>query len=877
MGRRLFRALLRVLPFDFRADYGRELERTFEEEQQEASRLSERARVWTANIGAILAVGPREHLNQLRQDVRYALRGMRRSPGFVTVAVLTLALGSGVNTAIFSIVHAVLLKPLPYAEPDRLVTVMNSWDGSPRAALSEPEYLDYSERATSMEIAAIVPGFSTITGGAGDPQRVPSVSVSTNMFTVLGRQPALGRAFTPEDGRPGTTAVILSDSLWRERFGADPRIVGAAVTIQGAPRTVVGVLPPDLLMPVDLVSSSPARLVLPAVFDRAAPRHQRGGHFLTGIARLHPGVTIQAASAEMAGILAPLARQYPDEHDQGNFAITVNPLREELLGESRPVLLVLAGAVALVLLLACANVANLMLARGETRRRELAVRAALGASRFRMARQLFTEAVLLALAATCLGLVVAQWALSLVIATGPDALPRLTHVSLDRTVLGFAATLAIVTAVLFAMLPSLQLSRSRGSDMLKEGSRGSSARTRVRRALVVCQVSFAVVLLVAAGLLLKSFSRVLSVPGGFDAQDVLTARISVPAARYPGLPEVSSFFTRFTDGLATVPGVTHVGASSGLPLAVSSGDWSFDIEGRPRVNGRRPGAADWYVVTPGYFEALRIRLVSGRLPLASDTMGSPPVIFINETAARGIFPGADPVGKRVMLSRSRGFEQPWRTIAGVVADVRQRGLDRAARPEMFIPHTQFQHFSPGQQARSMSIVIRGEVAPERLLSAVRVELRRLDPGIPVADPQPMTEVLALSVADRKLNAVLIGVFAVLAIVLAVVGIYGVMAYDVQQRTREIGIRLALGATHGSVLSLVLGQGLLLVTAGGVIGLGAAAILTRSMSGLLFEIGPRDVGVFASVAALLVTAGLLASYVPAWRATRVDPLAALREE
>ena len=877
MGRRLFRLLLRVLPFDFRSDYGSELERTFVDEQREAVRPLDRLRVWTANVAAILAIGPREHVSQLRQDVRYALRGLRRNPGFVTVAIVTLALGTGVNTAIFSIVHAVLLKPLPYAEPDRLVTVMNSWDGSPRAALSDPEYLDYSERATSMEIATVVPGFVTIAGGAADPQRVPSITVSTNLFSVLGRQPALGRGFTAEEGRVGHAAVILSDSLWRERFGADPRTVGSTITIQGAPRTVVGVLPADLLTPVDLVSSSPARVMLPQVFDPAAPRHQRGGHYLTGIGRLRPGVTIQEASAEMSGILAPLARQYPDEHDQGNFSIMVNPLREELLGDSRPVLLVLMGAVTLVLLMACANVANLMLARGETRRRELAVRAALGASRWRMARQLFTEAMLLALAATALGLLIARWALSMVVATGPDALPRLTQVSLDRSVLFFAAALAIVTAVLFAILPSLQLPRSHTSEMLKEGGRGASVRAGVRRVLVGCQVGLAVVLLVAAGLLLKSFDRVLSVPGGFDPNGVLTTRIAVPAARYPGLAEVSAFFTRLTEALSSVPGVTHVGAGSGLPLAVASGDWSFDIEGRARVNGRRPGAADWYVVTPGYFEALRIRVVSGRLPLPSDTSASPPVIFINETAARGIFPGEDPVGKRVMLSRSRGFEQPWRTVAGVVADVRQRGLDRAMRPEMFIPHTQFLHFSPGQQARSLSVVVRGEVPPEQLLSAVRRELRRLDPEIPVADARPMTEVLALSVADRKLNVVLIGTFALLAIVLAVVGIYGVMAYDVLQRTREIGIRLALGATRGSVLALVLRQGLLLVTIGCAVGLGAAAILTGSMSQLLFEISSRDVGVFASVTALLVGAGLLASYVPAWRATRVDPLAALREE
>ena len=877
MGRRFFRALLRVLPFDFRADYGREIERTFDEEHRNANGLRGRARVLASNARAVLAIGPREHLHQLRQDVVYALRGMRRNPGFIAVAIITLALGTGVNTAIFSIVHAVLLKPLPYAEPERLVTVMNRYDGAPRLALSDPEYLDYSEQSRSMDIAVMAPGFVTLSGGSADPQRIGSVAVSVNAFRVLGRQPALGRGFTADEGHSESSAVILSDAVWRERFGADPAIVGRSVNVQGRARTVIGILPADLVLPVNLVSSAPAGVILPAVFDTAAPRNQRGGHYMTGVGRLRNGVAIAAAAAEMDGILAQLARQYPDQHDQGNFGVTVNPLREELLGDSRPVLLVLAGAVGLVLLLACANVANLMLARGETRRRELAVRAALGASRFRMARQLLTEAALLAFAATAIGLLVARWALAIVISVGPDALPRLSNVSLNPLVLTFAGALAMATTVLFALLPAVQLSRAQAGEALKEGGRGASGRAHVRRALVVCQVSLAVVLLVAAGLLLKSFAHVLSVPGGFDPENVLTLRIGTPAARYPGLSEVSGFFTRLNEQLASVPGVTRVGASSGLPLAVASGDWSFDIEGRARVNGRRPGAADWYVVTPGYFETLNVRVVSGRAPSASDTSDSTPVIFINETAARGIFPGQDPVGTRVMLSRSRGFEQPWRMVAGVVADVRQRGLDRPARPEMFIPHTQFLHFSPGQQARSMTVVIRSEIPPERLVSAVRGELRRIDPEIPLADARPMTDVLALSVADRKLNVLLLGAFAALAIVLAAVGTYGVMAYDVLQRTREIGIRVALGAPRGSVLSLVLVQGMRLVVFGALIGLAAAALVTRSMTQMLFDVGPRDVAVFASVAALLVLTGLLATYVPAWRATRVDPLDALRQQ
>lgn len=879
IGRRLFRALLRLLPFDFRADYGRDLERTFHEQRRDTPGAAGQARVWAGTIAALVSIGPREHLIQLRQDVVYALRGMRRNPGFVLVAGLTLALGTGVNAAIFSVVHAVLLKPLPYSTPERLVTVTNRWDGTASAGLSDPEYLDYAEQSRSLDIAAMARGLVTVTGGAGEPERIGAVSVTSNTFRVLGRQPALGRGFDADDERPGSVSVILSNALWRERFGGDPAIIGRTVHVLGTPRTVVGVLPPDLVLPVNLVASAPAGVILPLRLDRAASRHQRGAHYLTGIARLNPGATLASASAEMDGIIARLAAQYPDEHDQGNFGINVDPMREAVLGDSRPVLMLLGGAVGLVLLLACANVANLMMARGESRRRELSVRAALGASRFRMARQLVTEALLLSLAATAAGLLVARWMLAVIVASGPDALPRLADVSLNSTVLFFAAGLALFTTLLFGVLPAWQLSRAPAGEALKDGSRGGSsgARAHVRRALVVCQVALAVVLLVGAGLLLKSFARLLSVPSGVDPEGVLTAQISAPAARYPGLPEVVSFYSRLLERLSALPGVEVAGASSGLPLAVMSGDWGFDIEGRGRVNGRRPGAADWYVVTPGYFEALRIPVVAGRGPQPSDTGASPPVIFINEASARTMFPGQDPVGKRVQLSRSRGFEQPWRTIAGVVSDVRQRGLDQPARTEMYIPYTQFLHFMPNQQARSMTVVLRSALAPEQLVSAVRGELRQIDPEVPVAEARPMTDVMARSVANRRLNVLIIGAFAVLAIVLAAVGVYGVMAYDVLQRTREIGIRVALGASRSSVLSLVLLQGMRLVLVGAALGLGAAGLLSGSVSQLLFEVGPRDVAVFASVALLLTTAGAVASYIPAWRATRVDPLAALRTD
>lgn len=878
-GRRFFRALLRLLPFDFRSDYGHDLQRAFADQQRDARGRRERARVWTDNLGAILAVGPREHLVQLRQDIRQAFRGMRRNPGFVTVAVLTLALGTGANTAIFGIVHAVLLAPLPYPEADRLVSVMNRWEGQARGGMSDPEYLDYSELSGSIALAAMNSGTTTISGGGGEPERVASAVVTHNLFDVLGRGPALGRGFSAEDGRSDQGVVIISDATWRERFAGSPDVLGRTLVVGGSPRSIVGVLPREFTLPSDVQRASAARVLLPLRLDPAAPRVRRGGHYLTGVGRLKAGVSLQAAAAEMDTIIGRLIRQYPEEHVVPDFGIVVTDLREELLGDSRPVLWMLGGAVALVLLLACANVANLMMARGEARRRELSVRSALGASRFRMARQLVTEALVLGVLATALGVALAYWLTQAVLTVGPAVLPRLSEVRLSLPVISFAAVLALATTMLFGALPAWQLSRTDAGEALKDAARGGSSgsRTMMRRALVVCQVTVAMVLLVGAGLLLKSYARVLSVPSGFDPSGVLTGRVNAPAGRYPDLPSVSGFFTRVVESARSLPGVEAAGASSGLPLAVASGDWGFDIEGRARVNGRRPGRADWYVITPGYFEALRIPLRAGRLPLESDTETAPGVIFLNESAAAAMFPGQDPIGKRVRLSNTTGPEQPWRTIAGIVADVRQRGLDSEVRTEMFIPYRQFQHFSASVQARSMTLVVRADGRAETLPPSLRAELRRIDPEVPLADVRMMTDVMSASVADRRLHLLLVGTFALLAVILATIGVYGVIAYDVLQRTREIGIRVALGASRGVVLLLMLRRGLTLVLIGSAVGLAAASVLTGPFSGLLFDVGPRDVAVFASVALLLMGAGGLASYVPAWRATRVDPLTALRHD
>jgi putative ABC transport system permease protein len=876
---RWFRRLLRILPLDFRSDYGRDMEQVFREQRREAASRGTMSvlRVWIETAAALVAIGPREHLAQLRQDVRYALRGMRANPAFVAVAVLTLALGIGVNTAIFSIAYAVLLRPLPYYEPSRLIAVWNRWEGRPAATLSDPEYLDYAERSRTLSIAASAGAAMNISGDGADAERVNGAVVTANAFDVLGVRPFAGRAFRPDEERDDARVVILGYGLWQRRFNADPTIIGRTVTVNGEVCDIVGVAPRGFLLPFEFGVDSRAQILSPLGLDRAAARNKRGGHYLQAFARLRPDRTIADARADIDGIVAAAKREYPDEFTQPNFGVALSPLRDDVLGDARPVLLVLAGAVALVLLMACANVASLLLARGESRRRELAVRTALGASRFRLVRQLLTESWILSAMGAAAGLVVALWCQRLVVGFAPRALPRVTESALDGPVIACAAILAVAAGLLFGIVPALQISRGDAGGSLKDGARNTDGRSSARRALVVTQVAVAVVLLVGAGLLIKSFAKLMSVRSGFTTERVLTLRVSLPEARYPGRPEVSAYFERLNARLQSLPGVQSAGAASGLPLAVASGDWSFDVEGRPLVNGKHSGAADWYAVTPGFFETLGIRMVHGRGPTAGDTATALPVLIVNETTARTLFPSEDPIGKRVRFSRSRGFEQPWRTIVGIAADVRQRGLDSLPRPEVFFPHAQFQHFSPNAQARAMNVVVKTSSDPESLTGPVREEVRRLDADVPAAQIRPMDSIVATSTRDRRLNVILVGAFGAVALVLALVGLYGVMAFQVTQRTREMGVRMALGASRRDVLALVVGQGLRLVVAGLAAGLCAAALLSGSISAMLFLVTPRDVTVFALVTVVLFVAGALASWIPARRATRVDPVVALRAD
>jgi predicted permease len=877
---RSFRRWLRLLPFDFRSDYGADIEQVFRDQRREAALRGRPAlaRVWAENLVGLLAIGPREHAAQLWQDVRYALRGLRRTPGFTAVAVLTLALGIGANTAIFSVVHAVLLAPLPYGTPDDLLSVTNDWGGAEGAALSNPEYMDYAEQSRTLDIAATAQLAVNITGGAGDPERIGAGVVTVNTLEVLDVRPVVGRSFRAEEESDGRdNVVLLSYRLWQRRFAGDPGAVGGTISIDGVPRHVIGVLPADFLLPLDFGAERRVDALIPLTLDRAAPRNRRGGHFIVSVARLRPGATLQAARADMDAVVSRLVALYPEEHDQGPyFRLSLTPLRQNLLGDARPVLYLLASAVGLVLLIACANVASLLLARSEARRRELAVRSALGASRFRVARQLMTEAFVLSLAGAAAGLLVALWLQQLVVTVDGATLPRIDRVRLSIPVLASAAVTGIAAGVIFGLIPAFQSSRARIGDALKVGARGTG--TAARRTLVVAQVSLAVVLLVAAGLLTKSFARLVSVPSGLNPAGVLTLRVSLPPSRYPSRADLTAYFTSLMGRLRVLPGVTTAGAASGLPLAIASGDWGFDIEGRPQVNGRRPGAADWYVVTGGYFEALGIGLAQGRLPADSDRADMPLVVFLNGTAARKFFPGGDPIGKRVRLSSTTGGEQPWRTIAGIVGDVRTLGLDQETRTEIYIPYDQFQHFAAGVQARAMTIVLKTATGnPLGLSGAVREELRAIDPEIAVAQMRDMTAVLSGSVADRRLNMILVGAFGLLALVLAAIGLYGVMAFHVVRRTREVGVRLALGASRREVLMLVIRQGMRLVATGLAIGLAVAAMVTAPMSGLLFGVSTRDVAVFLGVPLLLIPIGLMACYLPARRAMAIDPAIALRAE
>ncbi len=811
----------------------------------------------------------------LLQDIRYAFRTLTRQPSFSLVALLTLALGIGANTAIFSIVNTVLLRPLPYREPDRVVLLWSHWTNWAKTWVSEPELADYQRQARSLEhVAGFTSASFNLTGGPGsEPLRVVGAQVQAAMFDALGAQPIAGRVFSADEDRPGRArVVVLAEGLWRSRFGSDPSAVGRTIELDAVPYTVVGVLPSALRIPLDYASRAPAQLWVPLALGPADPQ-ERGNHGLNALARLKPGVSLAQAQAEIDTITRGFLQQYPANYDD-KFGLTLVPAPLEVSGEIRPALLMLLLAVGAVLLIACANVANLLLARAESRHKEIAVRVALGAGRARIVGQLLTESMLLSLAGGLAGAALAYALTQWLVALDPLKIPRAHEIALDARVLAFAAAVSVLTGILAGVAPALQLSRTDLQPALKEGGRDSRGGSgRLRRVLVTSQIAASVVLVAAAMLLARSFARLLEVDAGFNAERVLTLRTSLPEATYADSASMVRAYREIGRRLRESPGVVAAGAITGLPLASTRGDWGIRVEGRP-TDPRENLAADWQVATPGYFEALGTPLRAGRTFTDADTASSLGVIIVNETMAAKFWPGASPVGRRMAM----GSNDRWLTVVGVVADIHHRGLDAVPRPEMYRPHAQFRYGDAAAPAVStMTWAVRTVGDPRAAVGHARAAIREVDARLGISDVATLEQVVADSTSDRRLNMLLFVLLGTLALALATVGVYGVVAYSVSQRTHEIGVRMAIGARPRDVVRLMLDEGGRLAIAGVAAGSIAALLGARLIRGLLFNVSATDPMTFVAVPLGLLAVALLASYIPARRATRVDPVIALRGE
>ncbi|HEX8680185.1 MAG TPA: ABC transporter permease, partial [Chthoniobacterales bacterium] len=711
-------------------------------------------------------------------------------------------------------------------------------------------------------MAAVADQRVNLTGGTGEPEEIKAQLVSQAFFAALGVQPLLGRSFATDEDRAGNDlVVVLSHELWQNRFGADPAVVGRQTTISGRQRTVIGVMPPGFHF-----LDTQVKAWLPSALDPAINYREASGRFLRVVARLKPGVSLQQAQAEMNGI----ARQLEQTHVKYNtgWGVNIVPMHEQVVGEIRPILMVLLAAVAFVLLIACANVANLLLSRAASRQRELALRAALGASRGRLVRQMLTESVLLAVMGGIVGVFLAYWGIRLLVAFGPDNIPRLSEITIDPRVLAFTFGVSLLTGVLFGLIPALQASRPDLNDALKEGSRGSTGgRSRtLRNIFVVAEVSLALVLLIGAGLMIRSFMRLQSVQTGFQPENVLSMRVQLPRTKYAEPHQKVDFFKQAQQRIAALPGVQAVGAISYLPLTGPAARDGFKIVGQPDPAPGQEPPCEVRVITPTYFQAMGIPLLKGRLLDERDGK-EPKVLLINETFAKRYFPNEDPIGKRIAVSWSDGEIDE---IVGVVGDIREGALNKDPEPAVYWPH-------PREPYGGMALVVRASGDAARLGAAVQKEIRALDPDQPIADVRTMEQVIARSIARPRFNMLLLAIFAGVALVLASVGLYGVMKYSATQRTHEVGIRMALGATRGDIMRLVVGNGMLLTLIGIGIGVVASAALTRVMQSFLFGIGATDALTFLAVSALLGTVALIANYIPAHKATRVNPTIALRYE
>jgi len=871
---RYYRALLRLLPFDFRSDYGPEMESVFQEQRLEAERrggIMGVLKLWWETITGIFKTAPREHVAMFAQDAGFALRMMRKNLGFTLAAVLTLGLGIGANSAIFSVVNAVLLKPLPYAHGNRLVRLRQQ--ASNPALVNQPfsvmEINDYRSQNHSLDALVEYHNMNFILLGRSEPERVETGVVSWNYFDVFGVTPLWGRNFRPDDEQPGAPAVLLlSYEYWIRSFGGDPTVVGKTFRMNDRVHTVVGILPPvpqypnenDVYMPTTACPFRSSKQMI----------ETRDARMMTVFARMKTDLSLPQTRADLNRVAANLQHAYPDSYPTGSgYSIRTDSLGDELTKNARPTLLVLLGAAGFVLLIACANVANLNLARMVRRERELAVRAALGAGRVRMFRQLLTESLLMALIGGGLGLLFAWGALDLLVTYASRYTPRAHEVHLDAAVLLFTLGVAVLTSLLSGTAPALA-ARETVVTSLKEGGSQSTfgkSRQRLRSMLIVAQVGFSFLLLVGAGLMLRSFVKLQHVDPGFQPENVLTMQIGLDFAKYNNNDKQRAFFETLLDKIQALSGVKSAAASMMIPLTKGmkmNGD--FQIEGQAPVPGQSLPVADFRFVSPAYFDTLHIPLLEGRMFTKADRPNTPDVAVLNLAAARHFWGNTDPVGKRFSADGGK----TWTQIVGVVGNVKQYGLDADPVDEIYVAMAQ----NPLLDA---NLVVKTSVDPMGIARGIIGEIYAIDPNQPAARVRSLEQVRAESVAGPRLTSNLLGIFALLALAIAATGIGGVMALVVGQRKHEIGVRMALGARPAEVLKMILGQGMALVVLGVVLGLLGALGLTRLLSGLLFEVAPTDPLTFVGVAAVLALAASVACYVPARRAARVDPMIALRVE
>ncbi len=790
-------------------------------------------------------------------DFLHSLRMLRKNPGFTAAAVITLALATGVNIAIFSVVNSILLRPLPFPDAGRLVRVRDIQPSGGVFSIAPANFLDWRASSKTLDLAAYR-GSSLNLTGSGEPARVRAAKVSENTFALLGVEPVQGRGFAQGEDEPARSHVaIIGYGMWKERFGGQP-VLGKSLTLDGEPYTLIGIMPAGFHFPQN------ADLWVPIAFD-PRERSARGAHYIQAIGRVRAGATLDQTRSEMTAIAQGLAQKYP-ENDKG-WGIRLTPLTDDTVASIRTSLLVLIGAVGLVLLIGCSNVANLLLARSSARQKEIAIRTALGAGRLRLLRQFLTEGLVLALLGTGAGIMLAQAAIRMIVAGAPGNVPRLNEVSLDSSSLLYSLGIVILTVVVFALAPAFQISRINTNDSLKDGGRSghSDTRGRVRGALVIAETALAVVLMIGAGLLLESFVRLQSVDVGFDPHNVLTMSISLPDARYQTPQQRSMFFENVLAGVARVPGVRAAGVVGSPPFLQ---DIVFTVFAEGRLAESEGVGCNYYNVTPSYFDAMRIPLRKGRLFTERDNAAGRQVAILNEKAARQMFGDRNPIGQRIHISNEAGVALE--EVVGVAGDTKQHGRDSATTAQVYQPYLQ-------KPWSSVSLMVRTTGDPLKSANAVRSQVHALDPDLPVADIQSMDEILSRSVGDRRFSMFLLAIFAALALVLAAVGTYSVVAYMVVRRTREIGIRMAVGARASQILLMVVREGAAMAGAGVLLGALAALGLTRVLRSQLYQVSPVDPVVFASAVVLLGAVATIASLAPARRASAVDPIRALRDE